>query len=91
MSTDRAGNKNKETITVVVNGTPTEVDANLRAPLRTIIPKALAQTGNTGQPPEQWELKDAAGTLLDPDAKIEEFHFAPGTTLFLSLQAGVGG
>lgn len=36
-------NVNEMDITVVVNGQPTTVKANLNAPLRTIIPKALEQ------------------------------------------------
>lgn len=79
------------TITVVVNGQPTSVDANINAPLHTIIPKALEQTSNSGQPPENWELRDAAGTLLDTTRKIEDFGFPSNVTLFLNLRAGIGG
>jgi len=82
---------NKVTLTVVVNGSPTEVTANVNAPIHTIIPEALRETENTGQPPENWELRDEPGDLLDPQRKIEDFGFAPGTKLFLSLKAGVGG
>jgi hypothetical protein len=82
---------NKIHITVIVNGQPTVVDANLNAPLATIIPRALEQTGNTGQPPENWELRDAQGTLLDTSQKIGSFHFPPDVRLFLNLKAGVGG
>jgi len=32
--------KNKETLTIVVNGTPTDVEANENAPIRTVIPIA---------------------------------------------------
>ncbi len=84
-------NKNKETLTVIVNGTSTEVEANVNAPLETIIPKALHQTGNQGQPPENWELKDAAGNPLDLKTKIGDFHFPEDVKLFLSLKAGIGG
>jgi hypothetical protein len=84
-------NKNKETLTVVVNGTPTEVEANKNAPLETIIPKALHQTGNQGQPPENWELKDEAGHPLDLKKKIGDFNFPADVKLFLSLKAGIGG
>ena len=83
--------KKRDTLTVVVNGQPVEVDVNIHAPLRTVIPKALHDSGNVGQPPENWELKDAAGNLLDLDKKIEDYHFSPETTLFLSLKAGVAG
>jgi hypothetical protein len=78
-------------ITVVVNGQPTAVSANTNSPLHTIIPRALHNTGNSGQPPENWELRDAGGTLLDTSKKIETFGFPSGVTLFLSLKAGVGG
>jgi len=83
--------ENKIVLTVIVNGVSTEVDANLNAPLHTIIPKALQQTNNTGQPPDKWELKDENGSVLDVSKKIEEFNFPEGTKLFLSLKAGVGG
>lgn len=83
--------RNKDTLTVIVNGTPTEVEANRNAPLHTIIPRALQQTENEGQPPENWELRDAAGTLLDLDRKIGEFGFDDDTVLSLNLKAGVGG
>ena len=78
-------------ITVVVNGQPTVVTANEEAPLHTVIPKALEQTGNAGQPPDNWELRDVAGNLLDVTRKIETFHFPEGVRLFLNLKAGVGG
>jgi hypothetical protein len=77
--------------TVVVNGQPTEVEAQGNAPLGTIIPVALAHTGNVGQPPENWELRDRAGTLLDTTAKISSFGFTEEVRLFLNLKAGVGG
>ena len=83
---------NKIELTVVVNGQAFVVEGNLNAPLHTIIPKALELSGNTGQPPENWELRDAQGTLLlDASKKIGSFGFTPGTQLFLNLKAGVGG
>ncbi len=83
--------KNKETVTVVVGGEATEVEVNMNAPLRTIIPVALKQTNNQGQPPENWELHDASGNLLDLGAKIETLTFTPETKLFLNLKVGVSG
>ncbi len=78
-------------LAVVVNGQVTIVDANVNSPLHTIMPRALDQTGNTGQPPENWELRDAQGTLLDTSKKISAFNFPIDTRLFLNLKAGVGG
>jgi len=78
-------------ITVVVNGQPTAVDAEESRPLESIVPIALEQTHNTGQPPSNWELRDSAGEVLDGDKEIHTFHFPPGVRLFLNLKAGVGG
>jgi hypothetical protein len=78
-------------LTIVVNGTPTKIEADVESPLGSVIPKALEQTGNEGQPPGNWELKDAKGVVLDITKTIQEFHFPCDTTLFLSLKAGIGG
>ena len=83
--------ENQLELEIVVNGRPTLVRANRRAPLHTVIPHALQQTGNVGQPPEDWELRDAGGQLLPVETKIEDFRFSAGTRLFLNLKAGVGG
>ena len=82
---------NKINLQVVVNGSLIVVEANLNAPLHSIIGKALERTDNSGQPAENWELRDGAGQVLDPDAKIESFGFDTDTRLFLNLRAGVGG
>lgn len=82
---------NKLELLVVVNGQQTAVEVEPHAPLQTVIPKALEQTGNTGQPPVNWELRDAAGSLLDLSQKIEDFHFPADAKLFLNLKAGIGG
>ncbi len=78
-------------LTVVVNGQPTQVVANEEAPLVTVVEKALEQTGNTGQPPENWELRNSSGVELDVHKKVEDYHFEPHSQLFLNLKAGVGG
>jgi hypothetical protein len=83
--------ENEIDLVIVVNGQPTVVKANKNAPLHTVISRALDQTGNAGQPPENWELRDAAGALLPLDQKIEEFNFPSDIRLFLNLKAGVGG
>ena len=81
----------KISITVVVNGQPVDVDAFDNEPLGSIIPDALQQTGNTGQPAENWELRDSDGTLLDLGKNIGEYGFPEKVRLFLNLKAGVGG
>ena len=84
-------NQKKISITVVVNGQPTVVDAVEDDPLSTIVPDALRQTENSGQPAENWELRDADGNLLDPAKKIGDYGFPPKVRLFLNLKAGIGG
>ena len=84
-------NPNEIDLNIVVNGQPVTVKANLHAPLQTAIVHALEQSGNSGQSVANWQLRDAGGQVLDPSRKIEDFHFAPGATLFLNLTAGVGG
>ena len=81
----------KTEITVVVNGKPAEVFAVEDQPIGAIISDALEQTGNTGQPPENWELRDAEGNLLDPNKNFGDYPFSEKDRLFLNLKAGVGG
>jgi hypothetical protein len=81
----------KVQLTIIVNGQPTELEANVNEPLHAIVPRALQQTQNLGQPPDMWELRDAAGVILDQTKKISEYGFGSGTRLFLNLKAGVGG
>jgi hypothetical protein len=96
MNTDQnsravTGPPTKQTITIVVASTPTEVTRNENAPLGSVVAKALEQTKNVGQPPDNWELKDQAGNILDLTKKIRDFHFPEDVVLFLSLKAGIGG
>ena len=81
----------KVTLTVVVNGQPTQVEATLNEPLMAVIPKALEQTGNAGQPPANWVMRDAACNVLDVRETVGSFHFVAGMALFLNLKAGIGG
>jgi hypothetical protein len=78
-------------IAVIVNGQPTVVTANPNSPLHTIVPRALDQTGNAGQEPDGWEVRNAEGVTLELGRKIKDFGFPPGVRLFLNLRAGIGG
>jgi hypothetical protein len=82
---------NQIDINVVVNGQPVTVRANLNAPLQTVVLKALHDSGNSGQPLDNWELRDAAGQVLDLTRKVEDYVITSGATLFVNLKAGVGG
>lgn len=85
------GHEEKILLTVIVNGQPTEVTAESTTPLHVVIVRALEQTGNQGQPPAKWELRDASGVILDPQQTVGDYGFVSGTRLFLNLKAGVGG
>jgi hypothetical protein len=82
---------NQIELNVVVNGQPVLVKANVEAPVSTLIEHALQQSGNSGQPIGNWELRDASGQILDPTRKIEDYNLQSGATLFLNLKAGIGG
>ncbi|WP_213290035.1 DUF2604 domain-containing protein [Bradyrhizobium sp. sGM-13] len=78
-------------ITMVVNGQPVVIKAVEQQPLHVARQKALEETKNLAQPPENWEIKNEGGELLDPDKKLGEFGFGKEVTLFLGLKAGVAG
>jgi len=80
----------KITVTVVVNGTPTEVETNVKAALHSLVSKALEQSGSAGQSTDGWELR--IGDLpADLSGKPEDYGLEDGATVFLNLKAGVGG
>jgi hypothetical protein len=83
--------ENKIDLIIVVNGQPVTVEANIHEPLQTAVRQALNDSGNSGQPIDNWELRDGSGQVLDLSRKIVDFHFQAGTRLFLNLKAGVGG
>jgi hypothetical protein len=75
----------------VVNGEDTPVRFNVKEPLHAARNKALADSGNTGRPPNEWEVRNEAGVLLEANAKLESLGLQSGTRLFLSLGVGGGG
>ena len=82
---------NKVTIAFVINGVTVSIETNTHPPLREAITRALSESGNTGRPSAEWQVRDANGVLLDPDRRISDFGFSSGTRLFLSLAVGAGG
>ena len=79
------------TLTVVVNGTRTQVTVEGDDALAAVRDKALQQTNNVGRPAEDWELKTEAGDVLELATLVRDAGFAPGTVLFLSLRAAEAG
>jgi hypothetical protein len=78
-------------IIMVVNGQPVTIEATEQEKLSEVRQSALTKTQNLAQPPENWEIKNEAGTVLDPDKRVGEYHFGKEVTLFLSLKAGAAG
>lgn len=83
--------ENQIEIVVVVNGQLVPVKANGNAPLHTVVQHALNNSGNSGQPLQNWELRDDSGQVLDLNRKVEDYNIAGGAKLFLNLKAGIGG
>lgn len=86
-----AQNDQKLQLVFIINGANFPLETNINAPLKEAVARALSESGNTGRPPSEWQVRDAAGVLLEVDRKIKDFGFSNGTRLFLSLAVGAGG
>jgi hypothetical protein len=75
----------------IINGANFSLTTSTEAPLKEAVERALAESGNTGRPPSEWQVRDAQGILLEIERKIEDYGFKNGTRLFLSLAVGAGG
>lgn len=78
-------------IEIVVNGKPEQVKVTFDQQIEEVVKAALEQSGNKGQPPEQWELRDETGQVLDINKTVGVLDIKAGAKLFLNLKAGVGG
>ncbi|SRR6266568_216491 len=76
----------------ILNGEDIRIDVDPDAPLVKAVEKALSESGNSGRKNvSEWELRDAAGTLLDVQRTAKDLSIADGTRLYLSLGVGAGG
>ena len=75
----------------IVNGQDYAIDANANAPLLEAVKRVLAESGNTGRPPGEWEVRDSNGVLLDVHLTPKDLGLRDGARLFLSLRVGAGG
>lgn len=82
---------NPLSLVFIINGEDVPVKTNPHAPLQAARAKALAESGNTGRPPEEWEIRSESGMLLDPNQTPEDLHLKENTRLFLTLKVGAGG
>jgi Protein of Unknown function (DUF2604) len=84
--------KNEDHVVVVVNGTATTVTIHGNPDLLEVVTAALNQTGNSGQPVENWELRGPDDApITDLKTKFKKLDLKPGDVLYLNLRAGVGG
>ena len=78
-------------ITIVVNGQPVHVKVGLDDEIGEAVEDALKASGNSGQSPDRWELRDESGQPIDVGKKVRALGIKAGAKLFLNLKAGVGG
>jgi len=78
-------------LVIVVSGAPESVRINRNERLEQAVREALRESGNQGQRPEDWELRNEAGHLLALSMRPDEAGLFDGQTLFLSPKAGAGG
>jgi hypothetical protein len=75
----------------IINGVDYPVEVNAEAPLAGAVERALDESHNTGRPPDEWEVRNSAGVLLEKGRTIEDLGLKNGARLFLSLRVGAGG
>lgn len=78
-------------LVIVVSGAPESVRIKDDERLEHAVREALRESGNHGQRPEDWELRNEAGQLLALSLRAHEAGLFEGQTLFLSPKAGAGG
>jgi hypothetical protein len=78
-------------LVVVVSGQPLPLTVNPSERLEVLVRQALNDSGNHGQPPDEWELRREEGTLLDQSLRVGEAGLQDGMTLFLNPRTGAGG
>jgi flagellar biosynthesis GTPase FlhF len=75
----------------IINGAEFPLETNINSSLKEAVARALSESGNTGRPPSEWQVRDANGVLLEVERKIKDLGFSNGTRLFLTLAVGAGG
>lgn len=86
-----AEGEHKITLIFIINGENFSVETNINAPLTAAVQRALSESGNSGRPLSEWEVRDSAGALLDMTRTVKELGLKNGARLFLSLRVGAGG
>jgi len=81
----------KVSLIFIINGQDYSIEANVHAPLIEVVQRALAESDNTGRPPDEWEVRDVSGVLLENNRTPKDLGLNEGARLFLSLRVGAGG
>lgn len=76
---------------IVISGQPHTVQINVHERVENLVRKALNDSGDSGQPPSEWELRTVDGALIDQSLRVMDVGLKDGATLFLAPRAGVGG
>jgi hypothetical protein len=93
-STDPEPAEDEVLLVFIINGQDVPVRMDPDAMVETVKAKALTDSGNTGRPPEDWELRDINGVRIEKvkdGYTLGEMNWVEGTRLFLSLKVGAGG
>lgn len=81
---------NKLEVEIIVNGTSAGQMAFPEGiALGGLLSQVLAKTNNIGQPPENWEIKDSYGNILDLGKHLRDYENLD--QLWFSIKAGIGG
>ena len=86
-----AKNGHKICLVFIINGVDISIEVNLDAPLIEAVQRVLEESNNTGRPPEEWEVRNVDGVLLEMNRTPKELNLQEGARLFLSLRVGAGG
>lgn len=86
-----AETEHKIKLIFVINGENVPIETNINAPLSAAAQRALNESGNSGRPLAEWEVRNASGALIDVTRTVKELGLTNGARLFLSLRVGAGG
>lgn len=84
-------NVNRITVTVIVSGEDLSVSVNTHQKVAELVRKALQESGNEGQPIDNWVLKTEDAREIDFELRISESGITDGMKLYLNPKAGEGG
>jgi hypothetical protein len=77
-------------LVIVVSGVPRALEVEAAASLTSVVARALAESGDTGRLPGDFELRTEDGTELPLHDSVHAAGLVNGQVLFLSPRAGAG-